>query len=76
VELLLAESHELANVFALELRDELVETLLVRLDARRGKQTGHVRGGRSGVAASDQKQVCSQMSHLESLLRTGPETSF
>jgi len=54
----------LVDVLALELRDELVETLLVGLNTNRLKDSLDVVGGGSGVTTESEEEVCSQVLHF------------
>ena len=48
----------LVNVLALELTKELVETLIVSLDADGGEDALDVFGGWGGVASEAEEEVC------------------
>jgi len=54
----------LVDVLALELGDELVETLLVGLNTNRLKDSLDVVGGGSGVTTESEEKVCSQVLHF------------
>ena len=54
----------LVDVLALELRDELVETLLVGLNTNRLKDSLDVVSGRGGVTTESEEEVCSQVLHF------------
>jgi len=54
----------LVDVLALELRDELVETLLVGLNTNRLKDSLDVVSGRRGVTTESEEEVCSQVLHF------------
>jgi hypothetical protein len=53
------------HVLALELRDELGETLLIGLDSNRVEDLLDVRRGGRGVAADLEEEVCSDVTHLQ-----------
>ena len=68
-------SNEGVDVLALELRDELLEALLVGLNADGAQDLLDVRRGGGGVAADLEEEVRSEMTHLEESERgmVGPE---
>lgn len=55
----------LVDALALELRDELVETLIIGLDADGLKDSLDVLGGGGGVATEPEEEERSQMLHFD-----------
>ena len=53
------------DVLALELRDELLEAVLVGLNADGAQDLLDVRSGGGGVAANLEEEVRSEMTHLK-----------
>lgn len=56
----------LLDVLALELGDELIETIAVGLNANGFKDFLDIRCGWRGVAGEVEEEVCCQVLHLES----------
>lgn len=61
------------DILALELRDQLVETLLVGLNADSGEDLLDVGARRGGVTADLEEEVCSNVTHLQ---RTNKDQDF
>jgi hypothetical protein len=58
----------LVDVLALELTDELVETLAVSLNADRLEDLLDVAGGRRGVTTKAEEKVCRKVLHFDGWL--------
>lgn len=58
-------STYLVDVLATELREELVETLIVSLDTDSTKNLLDVCGGRRGLATDLEEEVCGDVTHLQ-----------
>lgn len=54
----------LCQVLALELRDQLLQPLIVRFDANRFENAFNVGSGWGGVATKTQEKVCCEMLHF------------
>lgn len=56
------------DIFALELRDQLIEAVIIGLDANRSENLLDVSSRRGGVTADLKEEVCSDMTHLPTRL--------
>jgi len=59
----------LVDVFALKLREQLLQALIVRLDADRAKDFLDIFGGRGAIASEAEEQVCCKMLHGDGFYR-------
>ena len=59
-----ALSDQSGDILALELRDELPETLLISLNANGTEDLLDIVSRRGGVATDLEEEVCSEMTHL------------
>jgi len=68
-------SSYLVDILVLKLRDELVESLIIRVDADRGEDALDIRGRWAGVASKAEEEICREVLHFLSACQSLPVLS-